>query len=81
MTAPPSLWADPIWCVLSGVLCVLPMLLLDRAKMAAGSISRDEFNDLAMKLAEFSTKCNDTWDIKNSPVSSERVCMLLKRYK
>lgn len=72
----PSIWTDPIWCVLSTVLCVLRMLLLDRVKMAAGSISGDEFNDLAMKLAEFSTKCNDTWTIKNSPVSPEAECML-----
>ena len=53
------------------------MLLLDRVKMAAGSISEDEFNDLAMKLVEFSTTCNDTWTVKNSPVSSGSWCMLL----
>ena len=77
MCLPPSLWTDPTWCVLSSVLCVIPMLLLDRVKMAAGSISEDEFNDLAMKLVEFSTTCNDTWTVKNSPVSSGSGCMLL----
>ncbi|XP_070194565.1 ubiquitin-like-conjugating enzyme ATG10 isoform X4 [Littorina saxatilis] len=43
------------------------MFLLDRVKMAAGSISSAEFNDLVVKMIEVSARINDTWVLRNSP--------------
>ena len=60
---------SPTKCVLFSLLCVVPMLLLAWVKMAAGSISLDEFHDLALKFVDFSSKINDDWIVKNPSVS------------